>query len=177
MRNKNTFVNPILAGDWLPIAQSLAHVFDQLPLASFAWATFRRFAIDEWGYAHPDDGPYLQVLHRDNGSLLAELGFGPELVEANPRVASTLVFLGFTPPTPGDPDHPNFSKMYPVGWNAREVTKDLTCGILLSGTLTTEEGFSFHSPNRQQLTELGLVHWSNGLQMWVATQSNRALAA
>ena len=173
MRNKNTFVNPILAGDWLPIAQSLTHVIDQLPLSSVAVAPFRRFAIDEWGYAHPDDGPYLQVWHERNGRLLAEVGFGPDLLEANPRVASMLGFLGFTPPTPNKDQHPNFSKIYPVGWNAREVTKELISGVLLSGTLTTEEGFSLQSPNRQQITELGLVHWSNGLQMWVATDSTR----
>jgi len=177
MKRKAPFENPILAGDWLPIARSIAHVIERLPLKTFAVADFMSFGIDEWGYSHPVSGPYLQVFHERDGRLTAEVGFGPTITAANPRASSSLTFLGFIPPTPGDPNHPNFSKIYAPGWRAHEVTKELISGIALSGLLTTEVGFSLQSPNRTQVSELGLVYWSNGLQMWVAGSASTALSA
>ncbi len=177
MTRKAPSVNPILAGEWLPIARSIAHVIERLPLKTFAVADFMSFGIDEWGYSHPVSGPYVQVYHERDGRLTAEVGFGPTLSAANPQVSSSLTFLGFIPPTPGDANYPNFSKIYAPGWRAHEVTKELISAIALSGLLTTEVGFALRSPNRNQVTELGLVHWSSSLQMWVAGSASTALSA
>ena len=173
MKKNNTFVNPILAGDWLPIARSIAYVLERLPLKAHAVANFMSFGVDEWCYSSPVAGPYFQVWHDRDGRLLGEVGFGSDLIAANPQVTQILAFLGFTPPTPGDPHHPNFSKFYPAGWNSSDVTRELISGVLMSNILTTEVGFHLKSPNQTTMAELGLVTYHTGLRMWVATDSKR----
>ena len=177
MRNNHTFVNPILAGDWLPIARSIAYVLERLPLKTHAVADFMSFGVDEWDYSSPVRGPYFQVWHKSDGRLLGEVGFGPDLIRANPQVKEILAFLGFTPPTPGDANHPNFSKFYPAGWNASDVTRELITGVLMSNILTTEVGFHLFCPDQAAVADLGLVTYHTGLRMWVATDNTRSLGA
>jgi hypothetical protein len=177
MTNNRAFVNPILAGDWLPIARSIAYVLERLPLKTHAVANFMSFGLDEWSYSSPVRGPYFQVWHDRGGRLLGEVGFGPELIEANPQVTQILAFLGFTPPTPGDPNHPNFSKFYAAGWNASDVTRELISGVLMSNILTTEVGFHLFCPDQTAVADLGLVTYHTGLRMWVAAPGKASLTA
>jgi len=177
MTNNRAFVNPILAGDWLPIARSIAYVLERLPLKTYAVANFMSFGVDEWHYSSPVPGPYFQVWHERDGRLLGEVGFGSDLIKVNPQISHILAFLGFTPPTPGDADRPNFSKFYPAGWAAIDVTRELITAVLVSNILTTEVGFHLKSPNQTSVADLGLVTYHTGLRMWVASRNENSLTA